>query len=92
MTSASWAAASAVLQAEIGGTWGGFVQLLDQDAALVSTDVGDPSHVPDVLDVAVAKAFAAVGTSLSGTLLAQTEYSCLRCAGLCREQRHADAV
>ena len=65
-----WAAASALLQQWIGGTWGGFVRLLDQNASLIVPATGDPSEVGGVLDLAVQKAIAAVGSSISGSLQA----------------------
>jgi hypothetical protein len=68
----NWSAASALLQQWIGGTWGGFVQLLDNNAALVVPASGDPSDVGDILNIVVQKALAAVNTSLSGSLQAES--------------------
>jgi hypothetical protein len=70
LQSSNWPAAAALLQQEIGGTWGGFVQLLDSNAALVVPGNSDPSNVGDDLTIAVKKALAAVSTSLSGSLQA----------------------
>ncbi len=66
--SPEWPAAEALLQQWIGGTWGGLVQLLDKNAALVSTSTGFQNTPGFVFDIAVQKAMAAVSTSISGTL------------------------
>jgi hypothetical protein len=68
----NWNAAYALLQQWIGSTWGGFVSVLDQGANLVVPGSLDPSNPLEALDAVVQKAIAAVNSSLSGTLSAQS--------------------
>ncbi len=70
--SPNWSAALSRLQQSIGGTWGGFVRLLDQNASLVDPKIGDASNVGDILNVAVQKAIAAVNSSISGVLVSNS--------------------
>ncbi len=69
---ASWPAVDAQLQQMVGATWGQYVGLLDHYAALLPETRGAVSNPTDVLQLAIAQATAAVGTSISGVATATT--------------------
>jgi uncharacterized repeat protein (TIGR01451 family) len=63
---ANWPAVYAQLQQEIGTSWGQYIGMLDQKAALLPAGLGDARNPADLVQLAVNQAVAAVSTSLSG--------------------------
>jgi len=67
----NWSAAYALLQQDIGPTWGDLVQMLDLDARLLpSSSAADPSDPVDLMNIEAEKALAAVNSSITGSLQA----------------------
>jgi hypothetical protein len=66
----NWPTVYAELQQSVGGTWGRYIAMLNRNAALLPTSVGDPSDPADLLQPEIARAIAAVSTSLTGKVVA----------------------
>ena len=65
----NWPAIFASLQNLVGPTWGDFVQMLDQNASIYNTATGFSANNPmNLVQLEVAKAEAAIGGSISGSL------------------------
>lgn len=67
---ANWPAVYAQLQQQLGNTWGQYIAALDRDATLLPASLGSAADPSDLLQIDVARAVAAVGTSLSGVAAA----------------------
>ncbi|MCA2657680.1 MAG: carboxypeptidase regulatory-like domain-containing protein, partial [Microcystis sp. M049S2] len=62
----------AQLISQVGNTNGDYLRMLAENAALIPEELGSPNNVGDLLEIEFSQARAAIGTSLTGTILANS--------------------
>ncbi|TRU69655.1 MAG: hypothetical protein EWV55_20760, partial [Microcystis viridis Mv_BB_P_19951000_S69] len=62
----------AQLISQVGNNNGDYLRMLAENAALIPEELGSPNNVGDLLEIEFSQARAAIGTSLTGTILANS--------------------